>query len=249
MTGRSTSWEVSAKAYATLVGEKGSYYHQSVIFPQLLALMQPKPTDSVLELGCGQGVFSRLLHPQTTYFGLDASPTLIKEAQKLKGQSKAYFKVQDVTQKFHLTKSNFNHIVIILALQNMEDLAGVIANARAHLHPKGHLWIVLNHPAFRIPKHSGWLTEDQSQARVVEAYMSDLKIPIDMTPGSKTNKKTTWSFHHSLSTYMRVLRENKLVIEDLQEWISDKKSVGKNAARENTARQEIPMFMLIVVGR
>ncbi len=241
-----TSWEVSAKSYGALVGQKGSYYHQAVIFPNLLQLMAVKPSDTVLELGCGQGVLSRLLPPQTTYFGLDASETLIKEAQKRKGKHHAYFKFQDVTRPFKLTKSNFKHVVIILALQNMRDLEAVIANAKTHLHPKGKLWIVLNHPAFRIPKNSEWVTEEKRQSRLVHAYMSPQKIPIDMNPGAKTQKKTTWSFHRPLSGYMAALKAHKLAVVDLQEWVSDKESEGKNAARENKARDEIPMFMLLV---
>jgi len=241
---KETSWEKNAKAYSALVGEEGSYYHRSVIFPKLLALMQLTEKDAILELGCGQGVFSRQI-PKCTYFGLDASPTLIKEAKRLSPTH--YFKVQDVTQPFKLTKKEFTHVVIILALQNMADLHSVIANAKAHLHRKGKLWIVINHPAFRIPKATTWLIDEDKQSRVVDAYMTLQKIPIDMTPGGQKST-ITWSFHRPLQAYISAFKNQKLVLQDLHEWVSDKKSVGKNAERENKSRAEIPMFMLLVAG-
>jgi SAM-dependent methyltransferase len=243
-----TSWENSAKKYGKLVGKEGSYYHQSVIFPKLLEAMALTPKSSVLDLGCGQGVFSRIIPPDLTYFGLDISPSLIQQAKRL-NTSKAYFKVQDVGKPFRLTKANFSHVVFILSLQNMEDLHTAIKNAASHLSPKGRLFIVLNHPVFRIPKHTDWDTHPQAQYRRIASYMSPLKIPIDMNPGTQTQETLTWSFHHSLSDFMKVFRENKLVIEDLDEWVSDKISVGKNAKRENVAREEIPMFMVVVLKK
>ncbi len=240
-----TSWEVSAQDYSRLVGKSGSYYHQAVIFPQLLQAMGLGPKSSVLELGCGQGVFSRLIPRTCTYFGLDASPSLIDEACHLKEGRTSYFKVQDVTRSFRLTKTNFDHVVIVLALQNMANLDAVFANVYAHLKSKGHVWMVINHPSFRIPKFTEWQVAGSNQVRVVSRYMSVTKIPIDMTPGSKQHKQITWSFHYPLSHIVANLKENRFSVSDLQEWISDKQSDGKHAARENVARAEFPMFMMI----
>ena len=240
-----TSWEISAHDYSQLVGKTGSYYHRAVIFPQLLQAMALRSKSAVLELGCGQGVFSRLIPQASTYFGLDASPTLIDEARKLKEDRTSYFKVQDVTRDFRLTKTNFDHVVIVLALQNMANLDAVFANAYAHLKPKGHLWMVINHPSFRIPKYTEWQVQGSAQLRVVSKYMSITKIPIDMTPGSKQHKQITWSFHYPLSHIVSTLKSNRFSVADLQEWVSDKQSEGKHAVRENTARAEIPMFMMI----
>jgi SAM-dependent methyltransferase len=244
-----TSWEVSAKAYTELVGKTGSYYHQEVIFPNLIPLMDLQKNDTVLELGCGQGVLSRILPAETLYFGLDTSQTLLDQARELSISQNRYFKQQDVTYPFQLTKTNFTRVVIMLALQNMKNLSTVIANARKHLHPKGKLIIILNHPAFRIPKHSEWHTSDTTQSRLVHRYMSPLKIEIDMNPGNPKSTQKTWSFHHSISDYMHVFKTQKLLVEDIQEWVSNKVSVGRNAKRENVARAEFPMFMCWVLRK
>ncbi len=243
-----TSWENSAKKYGKLVGKEGSYYHQSVIFPQLLPLLDLNKYSSLLDLGCGQGVFSRVIDPELVYFGLDMSPTLIDQAKKL-SQSKAYFKVQDVSRPFKLTKTNFSHVVFILSLQNMKDLDQALSNAVFHLHAKGQIFLILNHPLYRIPKYSDWVVDGTIQYRRVWGYMQPKEIPIDMNPGNQKQSTVTWSFHYSLQDYMAVFRKHRLVISVLEEWISDKVSVGKNAKRENVSREEIPMFMCIGLKR
>ena len=255
-----TSWENSAKPYHELVGNKGSYYHQHIIFPRALALLNLTGYSSLLELGCGQGVFSRVIPENITYFGLDKSPTLIalaKSMQKKKplvanvvapqDEKKPYFKIQDVSVPFKLAKTNFTHAVIILALQNMPSFETAIANASAHLKPGGKLLIVLNHPSFRIPKHSSWVMEPYTQSRRIHRYMEQFSIPIDMTPGSQDQATMTWSFHAPLSAYSAVFYKHNLLIEKIEEWVSDKTSVGKNADRENKARAEFPLFMGILL--
>lgn len=249
MNKQDTSWENSAKDYHALVGTQGSYYHQRLILPHALRLLNLSASASLLELGCGQGILARNIPDSVTYFGLDASTSLIKTAKSLQQNStKRYFKVQDVAKPFSLTKHNFSHCAIILALQNMPSFEAVIANAAAHLKSKGKLLIILNHPTFRIPKHSSWGMEPHTQFRRIDRYMSPLKIPIDMTPGKET-KTLTWSFHAPLSAYSSVFYRHHFLIEKIEEWVSDKTSVGKNAARENKAREEFPLFMGILLEK
>ena len=50
----------------------------------------------------------------------------------------------------------FTYVAIILSLQNIKRTFGVIKNAGEFLEKGGRIIIVLNHPAFRIPKHSDW---------------------------------------------------------------------------------------------
>ncbi len=250
LTMKETSWEVSANEYHQLVGREGSYYHQHVIFPRLLKVMALTRFSSVLELGCGQGVFSRVMPEGLTYFGLDASSSLIDYAKLLKPEGGShYYKVQDVCQKFLLNKTNFTHGVILLALQNMASLEGVMINMAAHLKPGGQAFIVVNHPILRVPQYSSWHVEGPIQYRKLKAYMSRLKIPIDMAPGSPHKAQQTWSFHVPLSDYSRVFKQTGFYIEQIDEWISDKTSVGKNAARENTSRKEFPLFMAFTLKK
>ena len=137
--------------------------------------------------------------------------------------------VGDVTEPLKI-EQKFSHAAIILALQNMKAPLLAIENASEHLADNGVLVIVLNHPSFRIPRQSAWGVEEATkiQYRKINKYMSPMEIPITAHPGQRQSP-ITWSYHYPLSDYSEMLAKNGLVIEKIEEWTSDKESVGKAA--------------------
>ena len=130
----------------------------------------------------------------------------------------------------------------------MRNLDGVVANISRMLYPKGRAYIVLNHPAFRIPKQSDWVFDEKTktQTRVMKKYLSEEEISIDMNPGSSTNKELTTSFHRPLQVYSKAFHKNGLAISKIEEWISHKKSeAGLRSEAEDRARKEFPLFMCL----
>jgi len=242
-----TSWQKIAPWYSKLVGSEGQYYHQHLVLPGVKRLLNLQPNDSLVDLGCGQGILARSLPPLKNYLGLDVSASLIAEAQKQNHYSNYHFRVKNVAQLIPYTSAEFSHAAIILALQNMDDPAIALKNAANYLIQNGTLLLVLNHPAFRIPRQSGWGIDDTSkqQYRWENRYLSPLKIPITMHPGQH-NSQVTWSFHFSLHDYMVMLKQAGFVITNLEEWASDKESVGKAAKMENRSRSEFPLFLTLV---
>ena len=243
----STSWEKSGSWYTKSVGEKGNYYHQHLVIPNSLRLLNLQNNSSLLDLACGQGVLARALPKSVGYLGLDLSPSLIKEAQRL---SRHQFKVADVSKPLPSPPQKFSHAAIILALQNLEHPETALKNASDYLIPGGKLLIVLNHPCFRIPRQSSWGIDPQNKLeyRRVNRYLSPLKIPVTTNPGIP-NSPVTWSFHYSLSSYFQFLKNSGFVITDLEEWASDKASVGRAARMENRARSEFPLFIALLAQK
>lgn len=245
-----TSWDKSGKWYKNIVGDEGHYYHQKIVLPNVLRLLGLKRGDSLLDLGCGQGILERQIPKDAYYVGMDLSSGLINEARNLIASQNHRFVVADVTKPLPLEGSNFSHAAIILALQNIKKPFGVVRNVKEHLKIGGKFVIVLNHPAFRIPKSTSWEVDESNkiQYRRVDQYMSPLEIPILTNPG-KTNSENTWSFHYPLSAYSEMLFDNGFVIEKIEEWVSDKKSTGSKAEMEDKARNEFPLFMTIVARK
>ena len=96
----STSWQKVGKWYNESVGEEGHFYHQSVILPNVLKLLNfPKnESSSLLDLACGQGVLSRHLPSTVSYVGIDAASSLIKAAKQFTPLSSHQFILGDVTK-------------------------------------------------------------------------------------------------------------------------------------------------------
>lgn len=241
------NWDSSEKWYTGCVGEKGHYYHQTVVMPNALRLLG-KPT-SLLDLGCGQGVLARHLPDSVDYFGIDLSDALIRAAKKL--SPKRTFLSADATGDLMLEKRDFESACFLLSLQNMENGAGAIATAGRHLKKNGRLLLVLNHPCFRIPRQSGWEIDEKMklQYRRVNGYMSPQKIPIQTAPSQGKASPLTYSYHHSLTDYSQWLKRQQFSILSIEEWISDKKSEGSKAKMEDRARKEIPLFMAILATK
>ena len=245
----STSWHDVGKWYNAAVGEEGHYYHQSVIIPNVLKLLNfsTHASSSLLDLACGQGVLSRHLPPTVSYVGIDAAPSLIKAAQAHSKGSTQQFIKGDITKSLRLQHPPFSHAAIILALQNLEHPLHVFKNAHHCLQPGAILVIVINHPCFRIPRQSSWKIdpEQKVQYRRIDRYMTPMTIPIQTHPGKGKESPQTLSFHHPLSDYSRWLNEAGFVIELIEEWCSTKISKGGAAKMENRSRKEIPLFLAI----
>lgn len=249
---RKTSWNRSADWYDEQVGDQGHYYHEKVILPKLIPLLELGrfASPALLDLGCGQGILARHLPPDLPYTGIDIAPSLITYA-KSRSKNKAHqFLTGDLTQALQLKKTDFSHAVILLALQNMEHPQQVIQNAARHLRVGGRVITVLNHPCFRIPRQSHWGFDEDTkvQYRRMDRYLSPLKIPIQTHPG-KDKAEQTWSFHHPLSAYTAWLKQSGFVILGIEEWISDKVSTGPKAKIENRAREEFPLFLTLIAEK
>jgi len=238
------NWDSSEQWYTSCVGEKGHYYHQAVVLPNALRLLGKY--NSLLDIGCGQGVLARHIPETVEYVGVDLSKELIASAKRMSKQAK--FFVADASGELPVEKKDFERAVFILSLQNMEKGEEAIQTAGRHLKKGGKLLIVMNHPCFRIPRQSGWDIDEKMklQYRRVNSYMSPQSIPIQTNPGKGGSSETTFSYHHSLTEYSSWLQKGKFAIGSIEEWCSDKKSEGGKAKMEDRARKEIPLFMAIL---
>ena len=138
-------------------------------------------------------------------------------------------------------------IAFILAAQNIDNLQGAFKECGRVLKKGGKIFMVLNHPAFRIPKESGWGWDEEKklQYRRVDSYLSEIRAKIQMHPGGNSNE-FTYSFHRPLQLYFKFLSKNGFCVSRLEEWISHKKSQpGPRSIAEDIARKEFPLFLVL----
>lgn len=245
-----TSWQKVSGWYKNLVKEKGHYFHEHLVIPKSLELLSLDSANTLLDLGCGEGVLARAIPKNIYYQGVDIAPSLIDYARKNDHNPSHKYAVGNVTKPLPIAKKDFTHAVFILALQNISEPFLALKTAASYLKKGGKLLLVLNHPYFRIPRQTSWGIDEKNkiQYRRIDRYLTPLKIPINMHPGEKESP-VTWSFHFPLSDYSKFLYDAGLVIEKIEEWTSDKISVGKAGKMENRSREEFPLFMSILAEK
>lgn len=241
-----TSWQQVSGWYDSLVGEKGHYYHRTVILPEVVRRLSLSQGDRLLDIGCGQGVLSRVIPKNIEYVGIDIAQPLLESAKKYHPSRWHHFIHADLTSPWPLDSfAPFTHAACILVLQNIEHPAVLFDHLSRVLQEGAMAIFVLNHPYFRIPRQSRWNIDEKTktQTRELFSYMTPQKIPITTHPGK--GAASTWSFHTPLSELTAMSHAAGFDIETIDEWCSPKHSTGAAARAENRARKEFPLFMAI----
>lgn len=245
-----TSWGHVANWYHEHVTESPDTYHEQVVKPNLLRVLSDVRGKRVLDLACGEGFFSRAIRDAgAEVTGVDIAPELIAIAKE-KGPSDIMY-ISAPADRIPLPDASFDVAVCVLALQNIKDLSGALAQVAHLLERRGTFIFVLNHPAFRIPKasHWGYDPENKVQFRRLDAYLSERSSEIQMHPGSAPGI-TTVTFHRPLQLYMKELAKHGFVLTGMEEWISHRESEkGPRQEAEDRSRKEFPLFLMMKARR
>lgn len=242
---RNTSWNHVASWYDELLKEEGTY-QKEVILPNLLRLADIKKGERIADIACGNGFFAREFSKKgAEVIAVDISPELITCARKNSPQ-KIRFEIAPA-YTLPIKEKTIDKAVIILSIQNIEDVSKTFKEINRVLAPSGKFFLVMNHPAFRIPQNSGWGWDEKikTQYRRIDRYLTESKIKINMHPGVRQGAHTL-SFHRPLQFYFKTLHNQGFAVSRLEEWTSNKKSQpGPRAKAEDNARKEIPVFLFM----
>lgn len=247
-SGHDTAWKREvARWYDALVGDKGSDFHRRLIFPQVIRLLDLKKGERLLDVACGQGAFCRVVERLGILVtGLDASKELIAAARRKSSPHIRYVE-GDARQLDQLPAESFDALTHILAIQNIEPAEPAFEGCGKVLRQGGRMAVVMTHPCFRIPRQSGWGWDDERKLlyRRIDHYLTPLKIPVQIHPGSAPHI-ISWTFHRPLQAYVEAMVKAGLLIHTIEEWPSNRVSQpGARAKAENRARREIPLFLAL----
>ena len=242
---KNTSWGGVAEWYDEYLAD-GDTYQEKVILPNLLRVLSLKRGDRVIDIACGQGYFTdRFQKAGAGVVGADISKELIAIAKKR--FPKIQFHCAPAEKLSFAKNSVFDIATIILAVQNIADIRGTFRETARILRPGGRLVLVMNHPAFRIPRRSswGWDEEEKIQYRRMDGYLSESSVPILAHPGQRESESTL-SYHRSLQDFFKAFSKAGFSATRLEEWVSHKQSEkGPRQKAENRARAEFPLFLML----
>jgi len=238
-------WDALAHWYDSWMGAEGGEHHRKLAIPAVLDLLQLQPGEHLLDIGAGQGVLApHVALTGASYTGVEISPRLLALAQKrhrangrfLQGDARRLRNVEGLNAK------QFDAVVFLLSIQDMNPLDSVLESAAWALRGGGRLVILMTHPCFRVPRQSSWEhdTDRDMCFRRVDRYLTPLAVPIKSYRHGKNRSGVSISFHRPLSHYINGLASCGLLVDELQEITTFETRASKAEQRANV---EIPLFV------
>jgi SAM-dependent methyltransferase len=204
-------------------------WHRAIIDPSLLAVVGSVRDLRVLEIACGNGYLARRFAADgaRAVVGVDASaPTIaLARAREAADPRGVRFDVHDAAHLDDLPTAGFDLVVANMALMDIADARGAVREVGRVLDPAGRFVFSLCHPCFDTDDRSMWVVERAQTPnggfadtiwRKVSGYREETRRSIPWQV-SATETVATDSYHRTLSTYSRYLREAGLAITRLEE--------------------------------
>lgn len=236
--------------YDGWVGDHGSAYHQQLAIPAVLDLLQPRGGDEILDVGGGQGVLAPyLVEEGARVTVVDASARLISAAKRrhrsLKGARFVVGDARRLPAVAGLEHGGFDAAVFMLSIQDMDPLIDVVHGIDWALKDTARVVLLMTHPAFRQPRHSGWGVDEGRKLtyRRIDAYLGEMAVPMKSLGGGLPTR----SFHRPLSTYVNALADAGFLTDAMLEIpdLPPERRPGRVARGDGRVNAEIPIFLAL----
>jgi len=261
-----TKWDKMAEWWNQEVGEKGVWHQRNSIDPVVFKKLGNIKNKVILEIGCGNGYFTRLLAKKgAKVTGIDLSRKLIAFALK-REKSKPFgikYLVRNAAKLYGLKSRSFDIVIANMCLMDIADAQGTIKEASRVLKKNGYFLFSITHPVFNTVGDEWTIlkAEDGKKyfARAIYKYLSSVKGTFNLwASGIQTDL-----YHRSIQTYFKYLLNSGFLINEFIE-IPTKKKVTKATKQDGNMRirsskyttlfdkkikesagKEIPLFLII----
>ena len=203
-------WEASAQAWIAIQGKTGDFGRVHVLDAPMLALVAACAPASVLDVGCGEGRFCRMLAQRgIAVTGIDPTAALIDRARALHAGGEYHVAAAETMA---VPAGAHDMAVCYLSLIDMPDLDAALARILAAIRPGGHL-LIANLTSFNMAAvHLGWM----------KPLLGEPTFPIDHYLEERP-RRTSWrgvdimNHHRPLKRYMQALLAHGLILRHFDE--------------------------------
>jgi hypothetical protein len=180
---------------------------------------------------------------------VDASAKLISAAKRRHRSVKgARFLIGDARRLpavAGLEPASFDAAVFMLSIQDMDPLDDVVRGVDWALRDASRVVLLMTHPAFRQPRHSGWGVDETRKLtyRRVDAYLGEMAVPMKSLGGGPPTR----SFHRPISAYINALAGAGFATDAMLELpdLPPARRPGRGARGDARASAEIPIFLAL----
>ncbi|MEH7386435.1 class I SAM-dependent methyltransferase [Bacillus sp. JJ1521] len=220
-------WEKNAEHWDDYMGEESNRFHRELIRPYTEKLLNVKVDQTVLDIACGNGNFSkRLAELGANVIAFDFSP---KMTERAKMRTKEYinqidFKVIDATSYEQLSElgiEKFDSAVANMALMDIADITPLVKSLHKMLKPNGVFVFSITHPCFQPPGLRKITETEDRNATVITT--NSIQITKYLTPepykaiGIKGQSIPHLMFHRPISYYLNLFFKSNFILDGMEE--------------------------------
>jgi len=219
-------------------------YRNDFLMPRLLAMAGEVAGLDVLDLGCGEGSYSReLARRGATVTGIDGSQRLIEVARQRASAANidVQFLCANANRLDGLGDSSFHRAIAPMSLMDVEDYSGAIAEVARVLRPGGELLMSITHPCFQT-RASRWMKDERGELLLftVDHYFDRSAWEERMAPGFT---RPVLRRHRPLEDYMAAPLAAGLMLREFREPCASEEEVQKSSRFRRL--QRIPYFLFL----
>lgn len=207
------TWNDYAKDYDQKVWETWDLDHRETLNPVVFKLLWDVKNKKVLDLGCGQWYFSRLLTKKwASVTGIDISEDLIKIGNQRNQEQNLKIKyfVSDAANLKDLDNSEFDIIVSNMAFMDIENIKETIAECSRVLKNNWFIVFSLINPIF-------WISERTKDDNGYFLKLIKYKTNSTITNENRGYNFKTTHYHRPIWYYINTLAENDFYIINYEE--------------------------------
>lgn len=235
------AWDAAAEAWDEFVETGLDYWRIEVHGPPLLAACGDVSGKRALDLGCGQGWFSRQLALRGAMVtAVDMSGEQIANARRHEAEKPlgiAYYHLDARLIAERWPESNFDLVSACMMLQDTPDAGEILAAARRVLTPEGRMAFSIVHPIASTPVFE-WARDEAGAkgALCINRYFASGPFVLNWTMERLTRHWATPAWHRTLTDWSQIIAAAGFAISQLDEPRATAEQVARNPKLETATR-------------
>jgi 2-polyprenyl-3-methyl-5-hydroxy-6-metoxy-1,4-benzoquinol methylase len=250
-------WEAAAKDFIKFVqssngGGTRDFLRENIIFPTLLNKILPITNKVILDAGCGEGIFSRILSQNNplSVTGVDSSPSMIEAAKNANQhpESNINYVLSSLENPNLFPKDTFDIIIVNMVFQEMGSVENVFRNLVSFLKKGGQIYFSVLHPAFDMNDSQRLALRNLDQNSTDHGkWEYELFSPYNETRRHERNytfsRNPICYYYRPINYYVNLILRNHLVINAFEEPTLSLETLGSN--RQVTHAYFLPRFLFL----